>query len=73
LRYNYHGECDVPANGDFVAVDAGAAHSIGLKSDGTILTWGSNGYGQRSVFPVWGTDFAAVAAGGDHGLGLTAR
>ncbi|KQN96812.1 RCC1 domain-containing protein [Paenibacillus sp. Leaf72] len=30
-------------------IDAGADHSIALKSDGTVLSWGSNEYGQIGV------------------------
>ena len=40
---NDYGQCDVPApNADFVAVAGGDDHSLGLKSDGTIVAWGDN-------------------------------
>ena len=60
----------VPApNADFVAVAAGQAHSLGLKSDGTILAWGWNDYGQCDV-PAPNADFVAVAAGYLHNVGI---
>jgi hypothetical protein len=35
---NNFGQCNVPApNADFVAVEAGGVHSLGLKADGTFL------------------------------------
>jgi hypothetical protein len=49
---------------------------LGLKSDGTIVAWGSNEYGECDV-PAPNADFVAVAAGGGaqwwayaHSLGL---
>ncbi|MBN1392082.1 MAG: hypothetical protein JW947_04685, partial [Sedimentisphaerales bacterium] len=53
---------------DFVAVAAGYYHSLALKSDGTIVGWGYDGYGQAT--PPAGNDFVAVAAGGYHSLAL---
>jgi len=44
-------------------------HSLGLRSDGTIVAWGTNSYGQCDV-PAPNADFVAVAAGYRHGLGL---
>ncbi len=39
------------------------------KSDGTIVAWGWNDYGQCNV-PAPNADFVAVAGGGAHSLGL---
>jgi len=41
----------------FKAVAAGAYHSIALKTDGTIIGWGQNRYGQAT--PPEGNDFNA--------------
>jgi len=55
-------QCNVPdPNADFVAVCAGNAHSLGLKSDGTIVAWGANGY--CSAPCRFRTRICAVAAG----------
>jgi len=31
-----------PAGNDFVAIAAGGAHSLALKSDGSVVGWGNN-------------------------------
>jgi hypothetical protein len=67
---NGQGQCDVPSpNADFIAVAGGHYHSLGLKSDGTIVAWGDNGYGQCNV-PSPNADFIAVAGGIAQSLGL---
>ena len=67
---NGHDQCGVPgANADFVAVSGGRYHSLGLRSDGTILAWLFNWEGQCDV-PAPNEDFTAVAAGFIHSLGL---
>ena len=43
-----------------------------LKADGSIVAWGNNGYGQTNV-PAPNSGFVAVAAGGEHSLGLQAN
>src|SRR5690606_31904685 len=62
---------------DVIAIDAGYGHSIALKDDGTVWTWGRNNYGQlgngsdpntNSLTPVQVsdlTDVVAIAAGDD--------
>src|SRR4030042_1164476 len=53
---------------NFTAIAAGEWHSLALKSDGSIVGWGSNYYGQAS--PPDGNDFVAIAAGWQHSLAL---
>jgi hypothetical protein len=52
-------------------VAAGGYHSLGLKSDSSIVAWGYNGTGQCNVPPP-NADFVAVASGAEHSLGLKA-
>ncbi|MFH1575054.1 MAG: FlgD immunoglobulin-like domain containing protein, partial [Acidobacteriota bacterium] len=69
---NEDGRCDVPSpNADFVAIAAGSGHSMGLKSDGSVVAWGANGSGQCNV-PSPNTGFVAVTAGWIHSLALKA-
>ena len=68
-----------------LAIAAGADHALALKSDGRVLAWGYNGYGQlgddtstsrqrpRIVLDDGYrtlTDIVAIAAGGNHSLAL---
>ena len=48
---------------------AGSLHGLGLKADGSIVTWGHNYSGQCNV-PSPNTGFVALAGGGGHSLGL---
>ena len=49
-------------------VAAGGYHSLALKSDGSIVGWGSNDYGEAS--PPEGNDFVAIAASWDYSLAI---
>ena len=53
---------------DIVAVSAGNDHTVGLKSDGTVVAVGDNDDGQCEVAD-W-TDIVAVSAGYGHTVGL---
>ena len=71
VGYNNDDQCDVSDWRDIVAVAAGAWHTVGLKSDGTVVATEYKGYfddGQCDVFG-W-TDIVAVAAGSSHTVGL---
>jgi len=69
---NTSGQWSVPApNADFVAVAAGDYHSLGLKSDGRIVTWGRNDTEQCEV-PAPNAGFVKVAGGALHSLGIKA-
>lgn len=72
----------VPGVTDAVAIAAGTAHALALRSDGTVLGWGFNGRGQlgngrtdlaqTDPVQVLGlTDVRAIAAGAYHSLALT--
>jgi Regulator of chromosome condensation (RCC1) repeat len=49
-------------------VAAGGEHTVGMKSDGTLLAVGDNTYGKLNVSS-W-TDIKQLAAGGFHTVGL---
>jgi len=51
-----------------VQVSAGEQHTVGLKSDGTVMAVGFNWAGQLNV-DTW-TDIVQVSAGGAHTVGL---
>lgn len=51
------------------AIAAGTYHGLGLRSDGAVVAWGSNQYGQVGVPPTL-PPARAVAAGGNHSLAL---
>ena len=64
----------------FSDISSGYAHNLGLKSDGTVWAWGSNGFGQLGdgtninrltpIEVVGLTDVIAIAAGYNHSLAL---
>jgi alpha-tubulin suppressor-like RCC1 family protein len=63
---------DVPAGlSNAVGVAGGAAHSLALQVDGTVVAWGDNFYSQTTVPPEL-TNVISIAAGGHHSLALKA-
>jgi hypothetical protein len=56
---------------DFTAISAGSGHTLALKSDGSIVSWGNNDLLQAK--PPAGIDFITVGAGGYtfHGTRIT--
>jgi len=53
-----------------VAIAAGSYHSVALKSDGSVVAWGDNTFGQTSVPAGLQTMVVAIAAGYDHTVAL---
>jgi alpha-tubulin suppressor-like RCC1 family protein len=66
--YNIEGEDEVNHWRDIVSISAGSQHTVGLKTDGTVVAVGYNKYGQCNVNE-W-RDIVAVSAGGYHTVGL---
>jgi hypothetical protein len=56
---------------DVVAIAAGGDHSLALKTDGTVVGWGDNEYGEDTI-PADLTNVVAIAAGFYDNLFLTA-
>ena len=46
---NDDGQCDVSGWTDIIAVRAGGSHTVGLKSDGTVVAAGSNENNRSNV------------------------
>jgi hypothetical protein len=55
----------------FFVFDSGCSHNLALRSDGTVVAWGNNTYGQTNVPPGL-SNVIAVAAGAWHSLALRA-
>src|SRR5688500_14765133 len=51
------------------ALDAGASHSLYLRSDGTVVAWGNNDNGQLNT-PSGLSGVKAISAGQNHSLAL---
>jgi hypothetical protein len=52
-----------------VAISAGFWYSLALRSDGSLVAWGNDSYGQVSNVPA-GNDYVAISAGRWHSLAL---
>src|SRR5205807_2188313 len=57
--------------GGVVAISASEWHNLALKSDGTIVGWGSDNYGQNEV-PRWPTRAIGIADGLGYSLAILA-
>ncbi|MHC4532744.1 MAG: GLUG motif-containing protein [Planctomycetota bacterium] len=64
----WFGQATPPDGNDFVAIAAGGSHCLALKSDGSIIGWGSDWFGQAT--PPDGNDYLAMAAGESHSLAI---
>ena len=68
----------VPSKPGLTGLAGGYAHTLALKSDGSLWSWGRNDYGQlgdgtttdRSTPKQIGTGYSAVAAGSNHSVAL---
>jgi hypothetical protein len=63
VGWGYRGLGYVPPGTRFTAIAAGYGHSLALKTDGTVVGWGSS-------VPEGLTNVIAIAAGGGHSLAL---
>ena len=78
LGANTIGKTHVPAGlTNVVAIQAGSSHNVALRSNGTVVAWGSDNLGQQS-HPNYGQslvpkdlkEITAIAAGGFHTVAL---
>src|SRR4051812_16478829 len=60
--YSYPATSNVPAIMDFTAIAGGSVQAVGLRSDGSLVSWGNDYFGEVSGTPT-GNDFVDVAAG----------
>lgn len=70
VPFGYHSEAAQMGNTSrTVKIAAGGYHSLALKSDGTVVAWGENAFGQTDV-PSGLNDVVAIAGGTFHSLAL---
>ncbi|MDR0853362.1 MAG: DUF6273 domain-containing protein [Clostridiales Family XIII bacterium] len=62
-------ECDVDDWKDIVSISAGLMHTVGLKSDGTVVSVGSGDNSSACDVDDW-NDIIAISAGGNQTVGL---
>ena len=53
----------------YLQIAAGTYHTVALKNDGTVVAWGNNGSGQRTV-PAGLAGVTQIAAGASHTVTL---
>ena len=64
-------QSSVPAGlSGVIAIAAGYQHSLALKSDGTVVAWGSNSSGQATV-PAGLTGVTSIVAGDWNNIAIT--
>lgn len=68
---NAESECTLPpgTSSGYKAIAAGGTHSLALRTNGTVFSWGGNTYGQTNV-PTGLSNVVAIAAGYYHSLAL---
>jgi hypothetical protein len=54
---------------NIAAISAGSFHNLALRTDGTVMAWGANGFGESSV-PVTVSNIVAISAGEGFSLAL---
>ena len=52
------------------AIAAGINQTVDLKDDGSVVTWGDNGFGQTTIPLVAQSGVMAIAAGAAHIMAL---
>lgn len=65
------GQTRVPADvGDVVALVAGYQHSLALRRDGSVITWGAYWPSMGTLVPAPTSPLVAIAGSSDHDIGL---
>ncbi|CAH1117777.1 unnamed protein product [Phaedon cochleariae] len=65
---NYLSICKVPDLEDVISVASGQHHTIVLKENGTVLSWGENKFGQLGVDPNVANSFVPLEVFSQEGL-----
>ncbi|MGA3265515.1 MAG: hypothetical protein ABSE16_01680 [Verrucomicrobiota bacterium] len=70
--YNNSGSIEPPGLTNLVEIASGWYHNLALESNGVVVAWGDNSYGESTI-PVGLTNVIAIAAGYDDSLALEAN